>query len=84
MSRLAIHGWDTHERNFETLRNQLPIMDQAFHALITDLEMRGMLQDVAIIMGGEMGRTPRINEERQGGPRSLEPDRASPSWPAAA
>ena len=58
---LAIHGWDTHERNFETLRHQLPIMDRAFHALITDLEMRGMLDDVAIIMGGEMGRAPRIS-----------------------
>jgi uncharacterized protein (DUF1501 family) len=63
---LAIHGWDTHEKNFETLRRQLPIMDQAFTALITDLEMRGMLDDVAIIMGGEMGRTPRITRERAG------------------
>jgi hypothetical protein len=63
---LCIHGWDTHENNFETLRRQLPIMDQAFTALVDDLEMRGMLQDVAIIMGGEMGRTPRITRERAG------------------
>src|ERR1019366_2117525 len=58
---LCIHGWDTHENNFGTLRRQLPIMDQAFTALLTDLEMRGMLDDVAIIMGGEMGRSPRIS-----------------------
>ena len=63
---LCIHGWDTHENNFPTLRRQLPIMDQAFTALVNDLEMRGMLQDVAIIMGGEMGRTPRITRERAG------------------
>ena len=63
---LAIHGWDTHEKNFEQLRKQLPIMDQAFHALITDLDERGMLDDVTVIMGGEMGRTPKITKERAG------------------
>jgi hypothetical protein len=59
---LAIHGWDTHEKNFETLRKQLPIVDRALHALLTDLEMRGMSQDVTVIMGGEMGRTPRVGD----------------------
>ena len=63
---LCIHGWDTHEKNFEVLRKQLPIMDQAFTALIEDLDARGMLDDTAIIMGGEMGRTPRITRERAG------------------
>src|SRR6185369_4485173 len=46
---LAIHGWDTHEKNFETLRKQLPILDQAFTALLTDLESRGLLGDVVLI-----------------------------------
>ncbi len=63
---LAVHGWDTHENNFETLRRQLPIVDRALAALISDLEAQGMLDDVAIIMGGEMGRTPRITRERAG------------------
>ncbi len=63
---LAVHGWDTHEKNFETLRKQLPIIDQALCALLTDLEVRGMARDVAVIMGGEMGRTPRITKERAG------------------
>jgi hypothetical protein len=58
---LAVHGWDTHEKNFETLRKQLPIVDQALHALLTDLEVRGMSKDVTVIMGGEMGRSPRIS-----------------------
>jgi hypothetical protein len=57
---LAVHGWDTHENNFPTLRKQLPIVDQALHGLLTDLEARGLADDVAVIMGGEMGRTPRI------------------------
>jgi hypothetical protein len=63
---LAVHGWDTHEKNFETLKKQLPIIDRALSALLTDLEMRGLLKDVAIIMGGEMGRTPLITRERAG------------------
>ncbi len=63
---VAVHGWDTHEKNFETLKKQLPIIDQAFHALITDLETRGLLDDVTVIMGGEMGRAPRITKDRAG------------------
>ncbi len=64
---LAVHGWDTHEKNFEVLRKQLPIIDQGMlHALLTDLEVRGLAQDVTVIMGGEMGRTPRITKERAG------------------
>ncbi len=63
---LAVHGWDTHEKNFETLRKQLPIIDQALYALLTDLEVRGLAQDVTVIMGGEMGRTPRITKQRAG------------------
>lgn len=63
---IAVHGWDTHEKNFELLRDQVPTIDRALHALITDLEVRGMLDDVTIIMGGEMGRTPRITPGRVG------------------
>jgi hypothetical protein len=63
---VAVHGWDTHENNFGTLRKQVPVVDQALCALIADLEERGMLDDVAILMGGEMGRTPRITRERAG------------------
>jgi uncharacterized protein (DUF1501 family) len=63
---LAVHGWDTHEKNFETLRKQLPIIDRAFSALLEDLGARGLRDDVAVIMGGEMGRTPRITKGRAG------------------
>jgi Protein of unknown function (DUF1501) len=63
---VGVHGWDTHQDNFKQLRWLLPLIDQALHALITDLGERGMLDDVAIIMGGEMGRTPRITQERAG------------------
>src|SRR5208337_2220991 len=63
---VAVHGWDTHQDNFKTLRHQLPILDQALHALLTDLEERGLADEVMVMMGGEMGRTPRITKERAG------------------
>jgi hypothetical protein len=63
---IAVHGWDTHENNFALLRNQLPILDLAYHALLTDLEERGLLDDVVVLMGGEMGRSPKITNDRAG------------------
>jgi uncharacterized protein (DUF1501 family) len=41
----------------------IPPADQAFSALITDLEQRGLLQDTLVVMMGEMGRTPRVNAQ---------------------
>jgi len=66
--------WDTHRHNFITLRELLPPLDQALTALITDLDERGLLQDVAVLMGGEFGRTPRIGD--------ITPDGRS-HWPEA-
>lgn len=54
-------GWDTHGDNFKSMRNQLPALDRALSALIEDLDARGMLDDTIIMMSGEFGRTPRIN-----------------------
>jgi uncharacterized protein (DUF1501 family) len=58
---LATGGWDTHGDNFNQMRRQLPRIDQGIHALVTDLHDRGLAKDVAIVMWGEFGRTPRIN-----------------------
>jgi len=38
-----------------------PQFDNAFTALITDLEERGMLQDTVVAVFSEFGRTPRVN-----------------------
>jgi hypothetical protein len=56
-------GWDTHENNFKSLRTQLPALDLGLSALLDDLSERGMLQDVAIVVWGEFGRTPRVNDK---------------------
>ncbi len=58
---LSWGGWDTHGQNFQTMRRQLPRLDQALSALIEDLHARGRLADTVIMMSGEFGRTPRIN-----------------------
>jgi len=55
-------AWDTHTRNFDILKqNKLPGFDQTMHALMTDLDERGLLQETLIVVTSEMGRTPQIN-----------------------
>jgi hypothetical protein len=56
-------GWDTHAQNFTRMRENLPVVDRAFSALIEDLHLRGLLQDTLVMMFGEFGRTPRINNQ---------------------
>lgn len=55
-------GWDTHSGNFTTLKRQLPNMDRGLSALLTDLSDRGMDKDVTVVVWGEFGRTPRVNQ----------------------
>ena len=55
-------GWDTHQRNFDTLRDRkLPPLDQAYSALLVDLYQRGLLDNTLVVWFGDFGRTPKIN-----------------------
>jgi hypothetical protein len=45
----------------------VPPLDQAVTALVLDLEVRGLLDDVAVVMGGEFGRQPRIGDVTRDG-----------------
>lgn len=55
-------GWDTHEKNAESLRGHLmPLLDRAVSALIEDLAERGLLEETLVVWMGEFGRTPRHN-----------------------
>ncbi len=57
-------GWDVHFNCFPSLKTDLiPYADQAFSALIGDLEQRGLLDETLVVMMGEMGRTPRVNAQ---------------------
>lgn len=63
---LAYGRWDWHGRphgtTFDNARDHLPALDQGLTALVEDLEARGLLDDVSIVVWGEFGRTPRINK----------------------
>src|SRR5262245_44214135 len=59
---VSFSDFDTHSKNFARMRQLLPSIDHGLHALVTDLEERGMLGDVSIVAWGEFGRTPRINK----------------------
>lgn len=55
-------NWDSHAKVFERHRDHLlPPADQAFAALISDLDARGLLDSTMVIGLGEFGRTPKIN-----------------------
>jgi hypothetical protein len=53
--------WDHHDDVFPKLRNQLPVFDRAFAALIRDLDERGLLATTLVLVTTEFGRTPRLN-----------------------
>jgi hypothetical protein len=53
--------WDSHGDNFGLVRDHGPKLDQAVTALVSDLDERGMLNDVTVVAWGEFGRSPRIN-----------------------
>jgi hypothetical protein len=56
-------SWDTHSQNFSKMKQTLgPTLDQTLAALITDLEERGLLDEVLVVPMAEFGRTPTINK----------------------
>jgi hypothetical protein len=58
---VSLGGWDTHQNNFERVKNLSRQVDPAFAALLRDLRERGLLDSTLVIWMGEFGRTPRIN-----------------------
>jgi hypothetical protein len=59
---VGLGGWDTHQDNFERVKNNSGQVDAAMSALITDLKDRGLLDTTLVIWMGEFGRTPHINQ----------------------
>src|SRR5262249_49602242 len=55
-------SWDTHGQHFTQMKKSLcPKFDQAFSALVTDLDERGLLGQTLVLANAEFGRTPKIN-----------------------
>lgn len=68
MVQVNLRGWDTHQNAFRDLKGKLlPSLDHCLSGLLDDLEQRGLLDDVLVVMCGEMGRTPRISPISAGG-----------------
>ncbi|HEY1861590.1 MAG TPA: DUF1501 domain-containing protein, partial [Gemmataceae bacterium] len=42
----------------------LPCLDEALSALLIDLQERGLLETTLVVVAGEFGRTPRINQNK--------------------
>jgi uncharacterized protein (DUF1501 family) len=55
-------GWDTHQNNFDRVRQLSGQVDPAMSALVKDLKERGLLDSTLVIWMGDFGRTPRINQ----------------------
>jgi uncharacterized protein (DUF1501 family) len=60
---LSYGRWDSHNKNFDLVRDHGGKLDQCLTALLEDLEQRNLLDDVTVIVWGEFGRTPRINKQ---------------------
>ena len=57
-----LSGWDTHQNNFDQVKNLCGTLDAGWARLMSDLDARGLLDTTTIIWMGEFGRTPRINQ----------------------
>jgi uncharacterized protein DUF1501 len=58
-STAGTDGWDSHGTSSYLQKQLIPGFDQAFSALLTDLEQRGLLDETLVVAVGEMGRTPK-------------------------
>lgn len=57
------YNWDWHKDLFHEARGTLPLFDLGLSALIQDLKERDLLDDIAVVVWGEFGRTPKINSQ---------------------
>ena len=78
------YNWDSHAVNchiFNDLKQRLPIYDKCVSALIEDLYARGLDKKVMLVVTGEFGRTPRI--ENQVGTQTGVKQPGRDHWPNA-
>ncbi|MBI3468086.1 MAG: DUF1501 domain-containing protein, partial [Planctomycetes bacterium] len=60
---VSFGGWDTHQNNFDTLKNRnLPQLDAGLSGLFTTLASKGLLESTSVFVTGEFGRTPKVNQ----------------------
>lgn len=61
-------GWDMHGAHEFEIADGMPVLgpavDKAVSAFLTDLHQRGLSENVLLVITGEFGRTPKINNKR--------------------
>ncbi len=60
---VQLDGWDTHKDNFTRTERLLGQLDPAAAALLADLEARHLLERTLVVVMGEFGRTPALNQD---------------------
>ena len=61
-------GWDHHWDLEASYKRMLPQVDAAVATLFEDLDDRGLLDTTLVVLCGEFGRTPKMNDGGNGGP----------------
>ena len=60
---VTIHygGWDMHGNIKKAMAGRGPAVDHAVASLVEDLHLRGLRDNVMVVVTGEFGRTPKVN-----------------------
>lgn len=84
MPNNCCYNWDSHAVNchiFDDAKWRMPSYDQAVTALVEDLYARGLDRRVLLVVTGEFGRTPRL--ENQIGTQTKVHQPGRDHWPGA-
>ena len=65
--QLFHEAWDHHSDVYGGVKTQCKLTDRAAAALVRDLKQRGLLEDTLVIWGGEFGRTPMVETNKEAG-----------------
>jgi uncharacterized protein (DUF1501 family) len=63
---VATDGWDMHNNLQSDMEDLSPSFDQAYAALISDLDQRGMLDSTLVVLATEFGRKPQYSGNGRG------------------
>ncbi len=55
-------GWDMHGQIAQSITARSPEMDNAVAALVEDINQRGSDKNILLVISGEFGRTPKVNQ----------------------
>jgi len=65
--QLFHEAWDHHSDVTGGIKAQCGLTDKPSAALVKDLKQRGLLEDTLVIWGGEFGRTPMVETNKEAG-----------------